>query len=30
MAKAGWLQADKTVRNPYFGQAMLSCGQIKG
>lgn len=30
MAKAGWLQADKAVRNPYFGQAMLSCGQIKG
>jgi len=30
MAKAGWLQADKTVRNPYFGQAMLDCGQIKG
>lgn len=29
MAKASWLQADKIVRNPYFGQAMLSCGQIK-
>lgn len=29
MAKASWLQADKTVRNPYFGQAMLDCGQIK-
>ena len=29
MAKAGWLQADKTVRNPYFGQSMLSCGQIR-
>jgi len=29
MAKASWLQADKTVRNPYFGQAMLSCGQVK-
>ena len=30
MAKASWLQADKTVRNPYFGPAMLDCGQIKG
>jgi predicted ATPase len=29
MAKASWLQADKTVRNPYFGQSMLDCGQIK-
>ncbi|MCW5552245.1 MAG: DUF3347 domain-containing protein [Verrucomicrobiae bacterium] len=29
MAKASWLQADKTVRNPYFGQAMLSCGQVR-
>jgi len=29
MAKAGWLQADKTVRNPYFGKSMLNCGQIK-
>ena len=29
MAKASWLQVDKTVRNPYFGQAMLSCGQVK-
>jgi hypothetical protein len=29
MAKASWLQAGKTVRNPYIGQAMLHCGQIK-
>lgn len=29
MAKASWLQADKTVANPYFGKAMLHCGQIK-
>lgn len=29
MAKARWLQADKTVANPYLGQAMLHCGQIK-
>lgn len=29
MAKAGWLQTDKTVRNPYFGRSMLRCGKIK-
>jgi hypothetical protein len=29
MAKASWLQADRAVRNPYFGQSMLDCGQIK-
>jgi len=29
MPKASWLQADKTVRNPYFGRAMLDCGQVK-
>jgi hypothetical protein len=29
MAKASWLQADKTVANPYFGKAMLRCGEIK-
>ena len=29
MAKASWLQADKTVRNPYYGKSMLECGQVK-
>ncbi len=29
MAKASWLQADKTVRNPYFGRAMLDCGVVR-
>lgn len=29
MAKANWLQADKIVRNPYFGRTMLDCGQVK-
>ncbi len=28
MAKAAWLQTGPTVRNPYFGPAMLDCGQI--
>lgn len=29
MAKASWLQADKTVNNPYLGQDMSTCGEIK-
>lgn len=30
MAKAHWLQTDKTIKNPYYGKAMLSCGQVVG
>jgi hypothetical protein len=29
MAKASWLQADKNVNNPYLGQEMPTCGEIK-
>lgn len=29
MAKASWLQTEQTVANPYFGKAMLGCGQFK-
>jgi Skp family chaperone for outer membrane proteins len=29
MARASWLQADKNVNNPYFGQAMARCGEIQ-
>jgi hypothetical protein len=29
MAKASWLQADKTVNNPYLGRDMSTCGEIK-
>lgn len=29
MAKASWLQADKDVKNPYMGKAMLKCGVVK-
>jgi hypothetical protein len=29
MANANWLQADKNVKNPYLGQAMSGCGEIK-
>ncbi len=25
---ADWLQADRAVRNPYFGKAMFSCGEV--
>lgn len=28
MKKAGWLSKDKEIRNPYFGSAMLSCGEV--
>jgi hypothetical protein len=24
-----WVQKDKTINNPYFGKAMLKCGEIK-
>ena len=30
MAKSSWLQKDKTIRNPYHGQEMLTCGEIVG
>ena len=29
MAQASWLQTDKAVKNPYYGAAMLKCGEIK-
>ena len=29
-AGAQWLQADKTVANPYFGASMLRCGSVAG
>ena len=25
---ATWLQKDQAVRNPYFGKAMLACGEV--
>lgn len=28
MKKAGWLTPEKVVKNPYYGNAMLSCGNI--
>ncbi|MBC9795264.1 DUF3347 domain-containing protein [Sinomicrobium sp. FJxs] len=24
-----WLSADSEVKNPYFGQKMLSCGKVQ-
>lgn len=29
MADASWLQADKSVKNPYLGQEMSQCGEIQ-
>jgi Cu(I)/Ag(I) efflux system membrane fusion protein len=26
---AYWISADKDIKNPYFGKAMLSCGEVK-
>ncbi|MEJ5963317.1 DUF3347 domain-containing protein [Pedobacter immunditicola] len=28
MKKASWLSNNKTIRNPYYGSAMLSCGKV--
>lgn len=28
MKKAYWLSNDKTIKNPYFGNAMLTCGKV--
>ncbi len=28
MVKKSWLQADKQVRNPYYGKSMLTCGEL--
>ncbi|RPI26165.1 MAG: DUF3347 domain-containing protein [Acidobacteria bacterium] len=27
MAKKSWVQADKGIRNPYYGKSMLKCGE---
>ena len=29
MANKPWLTKDKTIRNPYYGAAMLTCGNFK-
>lgn len=28
MKKAYWLSSEKEIKNPYFGKAMLTCGEI--
>jgi hypothetical protein len=28
MVKKNWLQPDKSVRNPYYGSSMLTCGEL--
>lgn len=30
MANAGWIQADRVIRNPYYGKSMLECGEVMG
>ena len=29
MKKASWLSNDQAIRNPYYGNAMLSCGKVQ-
>ncbi len=29
MKKASWLSSEKEIRNPYYGSAMLTCGNVK-
>ena len=29
MVKASWLQKESTIRNPYYGSAMSTCGEFK-
>ena len=29
MKKANWLSNEKTIKNPYYGNAMLSCGKVE-
>jgi Cu(I)/Ag(I) efflux system membrane fusion protein len=29
MVKKSWLQKGETIRNPYFGASMLTCGEFK-
>ena len=29
MLKRSWLQAEDTVRNPYYGKAMSNCGELR-
>jgi len=28
MKKATWLSSDKAIKNPYYGSAMLTCGEV--
>lgn len=28
MKKANWLSSEKDIKNPYYGSAMLTCGQV--
>ena len=29
MKKASWLSVEKSIRNPYYGSSMLTCGSVK-
>ena len=29
MKEASWLSSEKEIKNPYYGSAMLTCGEVK-
>lgn len=29
MKKASWLSSEKSIKNPYYGSSMLTCGSVK-
>jgi hypothetical protein len=28
MIKTHWLSSEKAIKNPYYGSAMLTCGEV--
>lgn len=30
MKKSSWLSSDSTIKNPYYGSSMLTCGKVTG
>jgi len=30
MKKASWLSSEESIKNPYYGNAMLTCGKVAG
>jgi len=30
MKKSSWLSNDTSIKNPYYGSSMLTCGKVTG